>query len=254
MLQSSSTAPDAIMVPDGTGPYPVLLTISASSATLSRRAPSNTLAATSKRRTCVPDEFLQHILLLQVPNIHLAVLRPAHDPPATGVGKRGKNAILLVLVANVRFHASARVVVPKSNRVVEGRAKNVASVWREAQMSSTAGRFRDPPGRFVEAPACNQVTGRVVIHAEHVSGMARKRLDALLLLDVPDHQQRVVTGRADVLAVRRPCDVRYSTGMAQQRREERPVSSTPYANRLVCGWSTRQKKKRTLVQSYREKG
>lgn len=74
-------------------------------------------------------EHLDDLLALQVPDVHLVVLGPRDDPLAARHGERGKDAVLFVLVAGVRFEALASVVVPQAQRVVEGGSENILAVW-----------------------------------------------------------------------------------------------------------------------------
>ena len=76
-------------------------------------------------------QLLNNLFRLQVPDVDQVVLGPGDDPLAPGDGEVSKDAILLVLVAAVRFQALAFAVVPEFEGVVEGGCEDVLAVRGE---------------------------------------------------------------------------------------------------------------------------
>ena len=74
------------------------------------------------------DEGLDDLFALQVPNVDHVILAPAHDPLATSDGEATEAAVLVVLVAHVRFQALAHVVVPQAYRVVQRTSQYIFAI------------------------------------------------------------------------------------------------------------------------------
>jgi len=68
---------------------------------------------------------------LQVPQIYFAVFATRHDPLAAGDAEAGGDAVLGVLVANVRLQAARRLKVPQPNSAVVGGGEYVFRVGRK---------------------------------------------------------------------------------------------------------------------------
>lgn len=70
--------------------------------------------------TGMPFQNLHHLATLQVPNVDFAIFASRDDPLSTGHREACRDAVELVLVADVSFQAARCLVVPQTDGRVVG--------------------------------------------------------------------------------------------------------------------------------------
>lgn len=76
-------------------------------------------------------EDLHDFPTLQIPQVDFAIFAARHDPLASGDTEAGADAVLGVLVADVRLQAARRLEVPETYGTVVGGGEDVFRVGRK---------------------------------------------------------------------------------------------------------------------------
>ena len=76
-------------------------------------------------------EDLHDFPTLQIPQVDFAIFAARHDPLASGDAEAGADAVLGVLVADVRLQAARRLEVPETYGTVVGGGEDVFRVGRK---------------------------------------------------------------------------------------------------------------------------
>ena len=82
-------------------------------------------------------EDLHDFPALQVPQVYFAVLAARHDPLAARDAEAGGDAVLGVLVTDVRLEAARGLEVPQPYRAVVGGGEDVFRVGRKLHVLAT---------------------------------------------------------------------------------------------------------------------
>ncbi len=76
-------------------------------------------------------EDLHDLPSLQIPQVDFAVFATRHDPLASGDAEASTDAVLCILMTDVRLQTARRLEVPQPYRAVVGGRKNVFRVGRK---------------------------------------------------------------------------------------------------------------------------
>ena len=82
-------------------------------------------------------EDLHDFPALQVPQVYFAVLAARHDPLAARDAEAGGDAVLGVLVTDVRLEAARGLEVPQPYRAIVGGGEDVFRVGRKLHVLAT---------------------------------------------------------------------------------------------------------------------
>jgi len=171
-------------------------------------------------------EDLHDLPALQVPQVYLAVLAARHDPFAARDAEAGGDAVLGVLVADVRLEAARGLEVPQPYRAVVGGGEDVFRVGRKLDVLANGvvslGECLEALPRW-QSPYADEAVKRtrddersvpVKMHGSHIVDMSVQGFGASSLGRIPDLHVAVTSARHELRALCVVVDTEYVTGVS----------------------------------------